>query len=297
MHFPIEIPPWIRCSKCSTGISFDPEQILDYFASTQLHCRECNSSWDWWSIACMEVEDNHLGNQAFAFLGARTAIFKLTLREGQRVVYRFRDFGVPDNANVLYVNYTPDGGGLFPMELHGNVSKPKIFSNEIGLFPVPFDNRKVIGDTEVTVMVSWVPPSPDDDSFQSLVAAFEAYSNGRYQSMIVPANVTIESALSRLLTRYLKHVVSKKYAEDFLENAATYGHQLNVILPVITNLQNLPHLPNPVRGSLNDLRNYRNQLAHSGVLKEKLTKKTTARLLCGSLFGLHYVRHLESKLP
>lgn len=294
--YPIEIPPWIRCHQCSTALPFQPAHISNYFAGTQLQCSECRSSWNWWSIACLEVENNHLGSQAFAFLGARTSIFKLTLREGNRIVYRFCDYEIPNDANILYVNYTPSGGGLFPVELHGNVSRPRFFPDEIVVFPVPLNERNACVDTEVTVMVSWVPTSINDDSFRSLVVAFEAFSAGVYQSMIVPANVAVESALSCLLTGFLTAIVSKKRAEDFLDQGATYSHQLNVVLPLITSLQKLPQLPDPVRESLNDLRNCRNSLAHSGVLRQELTQKAAARLLCGALFGLHYVRYLELKL-
>ena len=114
--------------------------------------------------------------------------------------------------------------------------------------------------------------------------------------MIVPANVAVESAMSRLLTSYLERFVSKKRVEEFLENAATYGHQLNVVLPVIASLTSLPLIPDHVRGALNKLRELRNDLAHSGAPKQQLDHATSAELLCGALFGFHYVRHVQQEL-
>lgn len=296
MCWPFEVTPWVRCSTCGAPVTFAPERIADCFKSLPLTCPSCNASLDWWSISCREIEDNFMHNQAFVFVGARTGIFKFTLQSGKRFTYRFSNFGIPIDAKILYVNYTPNGGGLFPTEIHGNVPTRKFISDEVTIFPVPF-GAEAPTDTEVNAMVSWVPTSQNDESLRSLVDAFEAYANGSYPLMIVPANVAVESALSRLLSEFLNRFVAKKRAEDFLENAATYGHQLNVLLPIITSLLKLAPLPDYVRGSLNKLRSCRNQLAHSGVLKQQIDKHAAAQLLCGSLFGLHYVRYLESQLP
>jgi AcrR family transcriptional regulator len=235
-------------------------------------------------------------NQAFAFIGAQTLLFQLLLKDGQRTIYRFSDYGIPQDAKILYVNYTPSGGGLFPLEMHGNVPTRRFLSNEVVLYPMPFAADKTPEDTEVNVMVSWVPRTASDESWQSLVDAFEAYAHARYSSMIVPANVAVESALSRVLTGYLERFVSKRRIEDFLENAATYGHQLNVLLPVIASLKSLPLLPDHVRGALNRLREFRNDLAHAGTLKQPLDPHTAAEALCGALFGIHYVRYIEDQL-
>lgn len=235
-------------------------------------------------------------NQAFAFIGAQTLLFQLLLKSGQRATYRFSDYGIPSDAKILYVNYTPSGGGLFPVEMHGNVPTRRFLANEVVLYPVPFSANQTAGDTEVNVMVSWVPRTANDESWQSLVDAFEAFAHARYSSMVVPANVAVESALSRVLTAYLERFVSKNRTEDFLENAATYGHQLNVLLPFIASLKSLPLLPDHVRGALNKLRRFRNDLAHAGVLKQPLDQHSAAEALCGALFGIHYVRYVEEQL-
>lgn len=235
-------------------------------------------------------------NQAFAFIGAQTLLFQLLLKNGQRTIYRFSDYGIPQDAKILYVNYTPSGGGLFPLEVHGNVPTTRFLSNEVVLYPMPFAADKPPEDTEVNVMVSWVPRTASDESWQSLVDAFEAYAHARYSSMVVPANVAVESTLSRVLTGYLERFVSKKHIENFLENAATYGHQLNVLLPVIASLKSLPLLPDHIRGALNKLRDLRNDLAHAGTLKQPLDSHTAAEALCGALFGIYYVRYIEDQL-
>ena len=290
------VAPWVRCPVCDHPIQIEDSQVTGYFSGKPVICSNGHQLADWWRTACQEIEENFMFNQAFAFIGAQTVIFRLSLQPGKRVAYRFSDFDIPRDARILYVNYTPQGGGLFPIEMHGNVPTRRFVNDEVVVFPVPFGPDNSAVDTEVSVMVSWVPRTADDESWQSLTDAFESYAQTHYSSMIVPANVAVESALSRLLTAYLEKFVAKKRVEDFLENAATYGHQLNVVLPVLAKLNSLPDLPDHVRGVLNRLRSLRNELAHTGVLEQPLDQRGAAELLCGALFGLHYVRHANKLL-
>jgi hypothetical protein len=294
-RLPFEFPTWIACPACKDTIWFNAERIPDYFKSIPLICPKCQTSNDWWSTACKEIENNFMFSQAFVFVGARTSFFKLLLRNGQQFRYKYSDYGIPVDAKILYVNYTPCGE-LAPYEWHGGCPTRKMKYDEVVGFPVPITDNKAPADTEVNVMVSWVPTSISDDSFQNLVDAFEAYSIDRYTSMVVPANVAVESALSQFLNKFIKQFVGKKITEDFLETAATYGHQLNVLLPFISGLLKLPNLPDHVRGSLNRLRKCRNQIAHSGVLESQIDKRAAAEMVCGALFGFHYVRFLDSAL-
>ncbi len=239
-----------------------------------------------------------MANQAFTFVGARTVVFRITLQNNTRFSYRFSDKGIPANARILYINYTPNQGGLFPTELHGNLPIQKYRGDEVFIFPTPMANDgEPTSDTNVSVMVSWVQGAGDSVSFDSLVEAFEAYAASDFSSMIVPANVAVESSLSRLLNQFLnlKMEISKDRIERFFD-AASYSHQLNVLLPLISKLLNLPQLPNQIRGALNNLNARRNQIAHSGQLETSLDKNAAAELLCASLFGLHYVRYLEFRI-
>lgn len=288
---PMYVAPWVRCPECGQPIQIADRQVTGYFSGKPVLCTTGHKVEDWWKTACREIEENFMHNQAFAFIGAQTIIFRLDLQLGKRTSYRFSDYGIPRDARVLYVNYTPQGGGLFPVEMHGNVPTRKFFTDEVVIFPVPFGEDNLAIETAVSVMVSWVPRTADDESWQNLTDAFESYAQNQYSSMIVPANVAVESALSRLLTAYLQKFVANKRVEDFLENAATYGHQLNVVLPLITALNSLPALPDHLRGVLNKLRGLRNELAHTGTLEQPLDPRSAAELLCAALFGLHYVRH------
>lgn len=292
---PQQMSPWVRCPSCGDTIYISDEYIIRHFHGQPVTCSKCRTALDWWTTARHNIEENFMYFEAFAFIGAKSTWFTLILQPGVRKIFKFSDHGVPAASKVLYVNYTP-GGSLFPAELHGNVPTRRFFTDEVALYPVPATDQPAV-DTELNVMVCWVPSTIADDSWQSLVDAFEAYATDRYAAMVVPANVAVESALSRLLTHYLERFSSKKRVEDFLDAAATYSHQLNVVLPLVASLNAIPKLPDHVRGALNRLRGLRNELAHEGVITGAYDKRAGAELLCGALFGFHYVRYVESRLP
>jgi hypothetical protein len=250
---------------------------------------------DWWATARGEIEEHFLENQAFAFIGARQAAFKLHMQPGERLTYRYADYGIPPGSRVLYVNYTPGGAGLFPAELHGNVPPTRRFQGDgVQIYPVPWGDKP--SRTELSVLISWVPRTADDDSWDNLVRAFEAYAAKDYPAMIVPANVAVESSLTVLMTRYLEKFVSKNRTESFLQDAATYSHQLNVLLPLIASMSDIAKPPNAVLEGLNRLRSLRNDIAHDGVIKGTLDQKSAAQVLTAALFGVQYVRYIGAKL-
>lgn len=227
----------------------------------------------------------------FALIGANHTFTSITLRPGQRVTLNLEDHGVPKDSKVLDISYTPDMGGLFPVEERGNT--PYRFNQEIrhtiNLYPIPLRMKEQPRGTRVAVSVTWVLHTLDDEAWQNLVNACRAYYTQQYQAVIIPANVAIEVRLGRLLTAFLENIVSKEHTRNFLTNSATYSHQLNVILPVLTSLKKVPTLPDNIRGHLNRLREHRNDIAHRGVSRKPLEKEDVRDCLCAALFGFHYL--------
>lgn len=293
---PFHVKASVACPHCHQHLINDDRYVIDHIEGRAVKCPNCGTELDWWKTARSIIEENFMYNQAFAFIGAKSTIFQLTLKPGERITYSFAAMGVPVGAKVLYVNYTPQGGSLFPAELHGNVPTRRFYGTEVTLYPVP--NKSVAPEEGLlTVMVSWVPSTPDDEAWLNLVDAFASHANDRYTSVVIPANVAVEAALTRLMSQYLLQVgISSKSADTFLDEAATYSHQVNVLLPLIARLNKIPLLPDDIRGALNRLRKLRNDLAHQGKLEVPLDGKSSAEVLCAALFGLHYVRYVRREL-
>jgi hypothetical protein len=292
------VSPSTRCPDCGNAILISAASIIAHLYAVPTPCQSCGKQHDWWQITVRSIDENFMGNEALSFVGAKTTVFSMTLYPGKRATYRFSENGIPLGAKILYVNYTPNGGknGLFPLEWHGNVPTRRFPADEVILQPTPILPDEPGEETKLAIMVTWVSHSFADDAWQSIYDAFEAFIANRYPSVIVPANVAVESSLLLLLTRCLDPIVGKKKTEDFLTSAATYSHQLNVIMPLLTKPRSLPQLPTHIVGELNRLRSLRNKLAHSGATDKPLERKETAQLLAAALFGFHYIDHLRTHL-
>lgn len=293
----MHVHPYARCTNCGSYIPIYVQQIPEYFSGKDISCPSCSEKLDWWKVTLREIHDNFMLNQAFMQIGANSKIFPLELRPNKRSSYKLSDYGIPDTAKILYVNYTPytGGNGHFPIEITGNVPTRKFPRNEVVLWPIPL-GEGTAERTEVSVYVTWIDHSSLDESWLNLINAFEFYVSEQYDSCIVPANVAVESSLSILLTKYLEDFVGKEQVRAFLEDGATYSHQLNVVLPLIAQLNKIHKLPNHIRGLLNKLRSLRNQMAHNGKLDAPLAKELASELLCSSLFGLRYIQYVQMLL-
>ncbi|MDR6469566.1 hypothetical protein J2777_003294 [Paraburkholderia graminis] len=268
---------------------------LHYLNGATVICNACEKAIDWWEVTRKSIAENFMMNQAFAPIGARTVVFQLDIKKGQPSGYRLSEFGVPEGARVLYTNYSPEGtaaGALTPLEMHGNVATRVRPRDEVAFYPMPLGETPP-DEAKVSVMVTWMPAAPGNAVWDGLVSAFEAYVDEKYRAAIVPANVAVEATLSAFMYDFLVHQgVGGKRADSFLSDAATYSHQLNVLLPLITGLTGLPKLSDSIRGRLNALRGLRNEVAHHGHTEKPLTKDTVAELLTAALFGLRYVQLL-----
>jgi hypothetical protein len=173
--------------------------------------------------------------------------------------------------------------------------------HKIKLYPRPNKIQNFKTENKINVLVTWIQQSGDDESWANIILAFENYSTDPFgitklNSIVIPANVAVESKLTKFIDNYLTTFISKERARDFLINGATYSSQLNVILPLISKITSIKELPGHIRGQLNRLRDLRNELAHQGNLKSPLNRKDAALLLAASLFGFHYIQILEEKL-
>lgn len=290
----VNLPPTVFCPECHAILPL-PTIELSYFQGDHSNCPECDHSLDLWTAMFNSIRDWPFAWTICAAIGARSTFFVVIMTPNTRIVLDFEAHGVPANARIIEVQYTAQGGGLHPLEWHGNVPIRDSSSLRRTLVPVPFGDQDP-QDTRVAVMVSWVPEGPDDIAWENLVRAFHAYSQRQYASAIIPANIAIEVRLVRFLTDYLTQSAGKERVEDFLDNAATHSHRLNVLLRVAANHVSAPELSETLRGHLNRLRKLRNQIAHYGRIDSELGADESAELILSAYFGFRYVELLHELL-
>ena len=293
----MNISPWIPCCNCNAPVIVEKAYTENYFNNEPFKCKKCGFNIDWWKIVNRAIRENFMLNQAFSVLEAKTNIIEVILRPNTQECINLIDNGIPKASRILYVNYTPqNSGGLFPLEIHGNVPHRRLLTDKIWLYPANLSKKQEVTDTKVSVLITWIEHTVYDKDFINLVDAFEAYSNDRLIESIIPANVAVESALAKLLSTIISKYVSGKKTKEFLSNNATYSSQLNVLLPLIINLNNLPILSDNIKGQLNKLRKYRNELAHDGKIENQLSKDDVADLLSTALFGFKYILFIKNKI-
>lgn len=242
----------------------------------------------------------------YEMLGARTTIVQTSLSPGNDLVLSLDECGVPHDAQVLEINYTPQSdGGLFPLERHGNQVIRHTIPRRIVLHPVPFYRGANSGETErappgvtkLGISITWHRPTDQHLGWSHLLDAFRAFAQGRLESVVLPANIAVEMSLTPFLAAALEQRgFSKKRVEEFLKDGATYSYQLDIVLPLLCQLNGFTMLSQEVRGKLSRLRSLRNEIAHSGSLKKPLAKIEAAEVLTAALFAYHYVRWLTPNL-
>lgn len=285
-------PLGLRCDKCGSP-AIDQISYEKFFSRNRYACKWCNKEMDLFVMLAVSMLEEVWPAESFHLVGAQSSIFTITLIPDRFYHLDFRDHGIPQDSLILQVNYTPSGtGGLFPVEFHGNQRQVERFlSPRVALYPAPLgvDDKSQCKPTPVNVLVTWIDQSNVDHSASNLFDAFYFFHQGALEKCIIPANVTVEDPLNRLCLKWLSSVAGNKRTKGFLETAATYSHQLNIMLPLLAQHIGAPPLKDAIRGKLNRLRVLRNSLAHGGQVSAQLTRDEVAQLIAASLLGYLYV--------
>lgn len=294
IEFTRTVIPDTPCSECkAASFPIDSNYLRKYFFSEDIICSKCKAKLDWWSLLLRHLEWN-FPFYLYGLVGALDTLIMLKMKPNEVTVLDMSEVGIPKEAKILHIGYTPNGNGLFPLEIHGNTPIRHFTPHKISLFGRPFGEPAT--ETPVAVSITWIQTFFTEDSWQNLIQAFEAYSIGKFNSAIIPANVAVESKLNQVLRLHLNKVASVDRVAEFLDTRATYSYQLNILLPLITTHLGYPKMPNHIRGFLNTLRDLRNDIAHKGKLERQLDKRQSAELLCAAVFGLGYINLLEDSM-
>ena len=272
----------------------EPNISLEYFGGMHPPCGNCGHPVDWWSVLVTMLRESQTMQEALALAGARWTYFRIELKPDENYQLNMAEHDIPQDARLLSVGYTPQGGGLFPIEWHGNFPARRPSMQTI-LIPIEIGPKNQVGLTQVAVVVAWLPSTGGQVPWRDFVRALEAHVAGDYEGAVIPASAAVESGLSRFLKKILLEHASKERVDTFLRDAATFGQQLNVLLPTIAALKGWPALPDEIRGQVNRLRELRNELAHDGRLSEPLTADDAGLFLAAALLAQRYVSLLSEK--
>lgn len=287
-----EIAPSFKCSSCGATFSlrgdfFDRGRII-----VTVKCPSCGVEIEPWRFV-REMFNDPFPSTLFAALGAKSQQFTTKLFLNSETRYDLYAEGLPKDAVILEVNYIPEG--MFCAELGGALRRQRPRGGFLQLWGHHTYTIADIGKSEgiVRLSVTWVQSSPEDVAWRNLVDAFDAFADRDFEDAIIPANVAVEAKLYPLIEREFSGVTSPDRLRSFLETGATYSHQLNVLLPLITRYFNLPPIDATVQRYLNELRKARNDVAHRGHAIPAITRERAADFLTAAVLGFRYIDALS----
>jgi hypothetical protein len=267
----------------------------EYFTAGTVLCKKCGTKIDPWETAREVAGQVAVSFTGLHTLGAHRELFVFQLSAGEHKVIDLKAYGVPDDATVLSVNYTPNGPGCFPLEMHGNTPARRILGATLRLYGMPLGEMSK-DPAPISVLVYWIGRTDHDtESWFYFVDAIDALAARKYRQVIIPANTAVEMAIVPLVRQALRHHLPST-CKDEAQYRQSYFQALNVSLPLLSKIAAVPMMPEPIFRELNSLRSLRNDMVHEGFGDKAVDESRAAQLLCASLFGLAYVRFARPRL-
>ncbi len=282
------------CPQCCYVLPPMREASKAYFEQGFVTCSQCHVPVDLWDVVLMHaLAMPSVAVMSLELLGASRTSFVKDIEDGKYHEIDLTSIGIPEDATVLQVGYTPQGGGVFPLEWHGNVPERRIVGTTLRLIGRAAQGHGPV--SPVSIWVVWVHQEAAD-GWPYLVNAFEAVISRHFDRVIVPAQSAVEISIIPIVKDLLEKHASTDRVKQFVEDELSFGHVINVFLPFVAGQMGITKLPDKIRGSLNKLRRLRNALVHRGVGGSKVTPEDALEALCAAVFGFEYAVYARSRL-
>jgi hypothetical protein len=283
--------PVLLCFGCNKLALFDEADnvIRSWLLGAGPACPVCGQLIDVWMNTLLALTSDK-GLAIASQVGARHTAIAYRLPVGTPTGFDVRDKGVPKDATILRIRHTAGlANGVSIVDIDGNDSAraPSFTVRVLGVALAEGASTEM----QATTTVTWAHHDADDDGRRSLNQALMAIADGRLEEAIIPANVPVEVTLAAVLEEHLRDIgVSNTRLTPFLRDAATYSHQLNVLLPIVLWGTGVPLLAPHLVGVLNRLRGLRNGIGHRGKSEQPLTRAVIGECVAAAVFGFHYAR-------
>jgi hypothetical protein len=293
-------PDGLPCPRCGRVIPSVAEVFAAHFRGMAIQCPLCSAAFDWWAAAVDQVTSWPSELMAFCLVGSTTAYREVELPPDRGIQLNVDEqLGVPPDAEILRVSYAPmvpgEQNGPLPMEMTQWEAGIRTIPHVLQLYGATY-GKPTPQSSWMAVSVTFVAHEEDEASARNLATAASQFASGRYHAVLVPANVAVEAALHQTVELALSCFVGSSKLKRFLEDAATYFHQLHVLVPLLVHMTGAPPLPDRLRDQLTRLLTLRNQMGHRGRTRGTVSKTDAAELLVAAVFGYHYARLLRDEI-
>lgn len=273
----------------------------EYFINGALRCGICGEACDLPRLLGAPYrQDLFEYHYPLGLAGANFTSFRVELSQ-DIVRVRLSDFGIPVDALRLEVETTtavreplgkdedPFSAGRYTAIEAAHARPRRYLPDELTVIRHP-KGTPPYRQSEVVVNAYWVGRSSLPPLFVTYAEAARLFYELQFAASLLWANTAVEGALAAVLQPRLAAATSNERVKRFLEEAATYSHQLNVLLPFVADSLGWPTLSDDIRGQLNKLRQHRNDVAHGGSGANVPDYSECGRLLVAALTAIHYLR-------
>ncbi|HEX4863799.1 MAG TPA: hypothetical protein VFV02_06990, partial [Acidimicrobiales bacterium] len=220
----IEIGPFLLCPHCKEGRKFEEQTFIKYFQGTELLCRNCSKKINLWKGVLSLLTDSPFIR--YGAIGANSTAFQVPITLGEPREITFEEFGVPSEAQILWLNYTPQGGNLQALEMHGNTPSRYSIPSVVTIYPIPFNEGKPTSEGVLNILVIWAKFEGDETesaAWRNLVEATDFFMQGRLRQSLIPSQTVVELMLSQFLSRYYSRVAAHEYVDRMFNGGASYS--------------------------------------------------------------------------
>jgi len=222
-----DIDPWIPCSLCKAPMLVTNELFDKFFNNEKFRCIRCMNNIDIEEQIEYAIELNLMNNGLYHLLGLPSKIYTVILQKEKSKTINFSDFGIPEEAIIVYINYTTQNTDVSTVQVHGNVPYVNLPQKEVTLYPIPM-SEKVENEIETSIMIMW--SDNKDVEIKYLLDAINYFNMQKYDEMIIPLNIAIEAYITSVLFRHFQIVWNDKVASRLI-NSLDYSYILKKLLP------------------------------------------------------------------
>jgi hypothetical protein len=284
------------CLKCRYLLPRLVESAPVYFTQGFVRCGHCGDRVDLWQAALdRAIHLRFHGALALVSFGAVQTSFVIQVEAWKVCEVELTKRGVPDDARILRRIYTGQSGDMSVLEWHSNAPPLRFPGTVLRLLGIPFGETTVSGPRPVGINVVWIRRE-ESDEWSYLVTAFEAAAVGDFAPSLVFAQSTVETSMMPLIEERFRRHASTERVKNFMRGALTYGYALNVVLPYLCAETQVARMPDALRGSLNKMREKRNDIIHEGAKAAAVTAEDAMEGLCAAAFGFEYMRFVRPNL-
>jgi hypothetical protein len=295
------------CPKCRNVIRPEHQHFVAYFKAKgdPIRCPhpKCGARVDWWaaSLPAPDDADLHRHWRVAPLVGARTAtsgLMPLTLKPDEGLALDVGTIGVPPDAEILGVQFSSTVNGPPP---HAEPAMLVRAPLSLSPFPRPLllygatHGDKAATAIDLGVTVTWLPTDPDPVPLRQLAQAAKHFVAHDYQAVAIPAQTTVETAFARAVHTWDRYN-GRRQPRELL-----HGKDLQRLVLKAADSIGARSIPDALETALDELRDYRNDLAHQGAVNQAkrspVDEAIAARFLVTAWFAYHYGRYVQDKVP